>query len=152
MLKGQKDTNMEFNLWISESGPQSWNSVGMWMPVLCQYWGVLVLLISLHIRSMWETICDAKASRKWQGKICTEIPHNTLFWNLVQNNTPPPRKLKFRQILDFGIWLTQNTPSPNWNLGRSWHFEFWLPEPPPPHPSVGWSMWRLIAVSPKDSI
>ena len=27
-------------------------------------------LVSLHIRSMWETICDARASRKWQGKIC----------------------------------------------------------------------------------
>ena len=25
----------------------------------------------------------------------------------------------------FEFWLPQNPP-PNWNLGRSWHFEFWL--------------------------
>ena len=41
--------------------------------------------ISLHIRSMWETICDARPSRKWQGKICATIGKNTLFWDLVQN-------------------------------------------------------------------
>ena len=45
-------------------------------------------LFSLHIRSMWETICDAKASRKWKGKICAQIGQNTLFWNLVQNTSP----------------------------------------------------------------
>ena len=86
----------------------------------CNHWPMNILnrnkelcfeLISLHIRSMWETICDAKASRKWQGRICAQMGQNTLFWNLVQD-----------------------TPPPNWNLGRSWHFEFWLDtiSPPPP--------------------
>ena len=68
------------------------------------------LLISLHIRSMWETICDALAS--WSG------------WEFGS-------KIPVYPILGFG---SQNTPIPppppeNWNLGRSWHFktfQFWL--------------------------
>ena len=47
-------------------------------------------IFSLHIRSMWETICDPRPSRKWQGKIFAQIGQNTLFWDLVQN-TPPPK-------------------------------------------------------------
>ena len=45
---------------------------------------------------------------------------------------PPPRKLKFRQIL--GHFQLQNTPPPeNWNLGRSWDFEYFqLQNTPPP--------------------
>ena len=90
------------------------------------------------------------------------------FW--LPRTLPPP--LKFRQILVFGFWLSRSSPpqfqnsnilswvqiwpfpdhppSKNWNLGRSWHFGFWLSRPPPM--SGSWSMWRLIAVSPKDTI
>ena len=64
--------------------------------------------------------------------------------NLVQNstvypysaiqNTPPPRKLKFRQILalcDFSV--AEYPPPENGNLGRSWHFViFQLQNTPPP--------------------
>ena len=81
---------------------------------------------------MWETICDAKASRKWQGKICAQIGKNTLFWDLVQKPHPHPPKLKFSQIL--ALWVltgTEHDPTPsptplNWNLARSWHFAFWV--------------------------
>ena len=66
-------------------------------------------LICLHIRSMWETICDAKASRKRQGKIFAQIPQNTLFWKLVQKPPPPP-KLKLRQILALWILTSRTTP------------------------------------------
>ena len=69
-------------------------------------------IISLHIRSMWETICDALAS--WSGWKCgwkypSPSPEN---WNLgipwhfmtfqfwPVENTPPP-KLKFRHFLAF---------------------------------------------------
>ena len=69
-------------------------------------------LISLHIRSMWETICNALAS--WSG------------WEFGS-------KIPVYPILGFG---SQNTPLPpkNWNLGRSWHlktFQFWLVENTP---------------------
>ena len=68
------------------------------------------------------------------------------FW-LVEN-TPRPRKLKFRQILafqDFSLLTCGEYPPPphpeNWNLSRSWHFKtfhFWLVEntPPPPTPKL----------------
>ena len=82
------------------------------------------------------------------------------FWLL--QNTPSP-KLKFRQILALWVSTTTEHPIPlpsllpeNWNLGRSRHFEFWQLQNPPPHyyyrQGCSWSMWRLIAVSPKDTI
>ena len=69
-------------------------------------------LFSLHIHSMWETICEAQAS--WSG------------WEFGS-------KIPVYPILGFG---SQNTPPPpeNWNLGRSWHFKtfhFWLVENTP---------------------
>ena len=86
-------------------------------------------------------------------------------------NNPPPPKLKFSQILVLTFQITPPLPNfktliffsesksdlfqipPNGNLARSWHFRFWLSRSPPPPPfSGGWSMWRLIAVSPKDAI
>ena len=151
----------------------------------------LLTMISLHIRSMWETICDAKAYRKCNGKFCAQNPQFTPKLEFGSRTPPPRKKLKFRQILalwvltfqippppqlrswQFGFWLSR-TPPPleNWNLGRSWHFGFWLSRSPPPPqklkfrqflailgfdfpehpPSGGCSMWRLIAVSPKDTI
>ena len=56
------------------------------------------MFFSLHIHSMWETICDAKAS--WSGwKFGSNIQF-TLFWDLVPSLPPPPK-----------IY---------WNVGRSW--------------------------------
>ena len=98
------------------------------------------VLISLHIRSMWETICDAWACWSgWNfGPNSTEYP---LFWNTVSEYPPPPSPRKWKlsesksesfriapenenchrvQVREF-----QNTPPPprKWNLGRSWHFK-----------------------------
>ena len=77
------------------------------------------LLISFHIHSMWETICDALAS--WSG------------WEFGS-------KIPVYPILGFGSQNTPNPPPPtppseNWNLGRSWHFktfQFWLAQNTPP--------------------
>ena len=47
----------------------------------------------------------------------------------------PPPKLKFREILELWVLTWQsNPPHPhpeNWNLGKSWNFEFWLGRVPP---------------------
>ena len=56
--------------------------------------------ISLHIPSMWETICDALAS--WSGwEFGSKIPVDPILGFGSQNTPLPPRKLKFRQILAF---------------------------------------------------
>ena len=79
--------------------------------------GIAFWLISLHIRSMWETICDALAS--WSGwKFGSKIPVCPIlgFGHQPPSPLPPP-------------------PPRNWNLGISWHFktfQFWLPQNPPP--------------------
>ena len=104
------------------------------------------VIISLHIRSMWETICDAWACWSgWNfGPNSTEYPYSELdTWY----PSPPPnwnlgRSWHFKT---FQFWL-QNTPPPaeNWNLGRSWHFnktfQFWLQNTPPP--PKNWNLGR----------
>ena len=79
----------------------------------------LICLISLHIRSMWETICDAQAGFCVNSKFLSKFSRAPVS-GISDQSTPPP-------------------PHENWNLGRSWHFEylqFWLPEFPPP-------LWKL---------
>ena len=95
-------------------------------------------LISLHIRSMWETICDALAS--WSGwKFGSKIP---VYPILGFGHQHPPPTLR---LFTFDLPRIPPPPSPeNWNLGRSWHFktfQFWLaqkphPHPPPPPPTI----------------
>ena len=92
-----------------------------------------VHLISLHIRSMWETICDAWACWSgWKfGANSTEYPYS------VKQNTPPPQKnWNLARSWDFEYFQLQNTPPPeNWNLARSWDFEYFqLQNTPPTHP------------------
>ena len=66
-------------------------------------------MISLYIRSMWDTICDAWAC--WSG------------WKFGANSTEYPYS------------VIQNTPPPeNWNLGRSWDFEYFQLQNTPPAP------------------
>ena len=134
-----------------------------------------IYLLFISLPHVWETICDARASRLWQCKIFAHfaqitiwLPKNTLSpplplkWKvgqilaLVLTNPeyPPPHlKLKFRQNLavwvlttpeytppqlkfrqNLALWVL-TTPEyplpPNWNLDRSWHFEFWLLQNPP---------------------
>ena len=109
-------------------------------------WNSLRTSFSLHIRSMWETICDAlhiPVARNFGSKFL-ECPYSSISGMLVWIIPPPPHE----------------------NLGRSWHFEFelvWSTPPPPKMKiwadlgtlSLSWSgarMWRLIAVSPVDTI
>ena len=88
-------------------------------------------LFSLHIRSMWETICDAWAC--WSG------------WNFGPNSTvypysveyPPPENWNLGRswhLKTFQFSVTEYPPPPNWNLGRTWHlktFQFSVTEYPP---------------------
>ena len=54
---------------------------------------------------------------------------------------PPPWKLKFRQILALWLFSFRITPPlpGNWNLGRSWHFDYSVSEYPPPQ---NWNLGR----------
>ena len=131
------------------------------------------ILFSLHTCSVWETICDARASQASRifGSFCQEYPileycHllpspqmkswpelGTLHFDYP--GIPPfpsPQKWKVGQNLALWVLTTQdNPPPPNEKLARTWHFEFWLPKNPP-RKSCSWSVWRLITVSPKDTI
>ena len=99
------------------------------------------ILISLHIHSMWEIICDALAS--WSGwKFGSKIPVYPILGFGSPEYPPPPTKF---EILSFDHWRIP--PPPNWNLGRSWHFktfQFWPPEntPLPPNWNLGRS-WHF---------
>ena len=75
---------------------------GMWSLKgwYASYWNAF-LLVSTYVEYGRLSVM---ASKMWQGKICAQIGKITLFWDLVQNTSPPI----------------------NWNLDRSWHFEFWL--------------------------
>ena len=95
---------------------------------------------SLHICSMWETICDAWACWSgWKfGANSTEYPYS-----VIQNTTPPPRKLKFSQIL--GLWefsITEYPPPENLNLARFWDFEYFQLQNTPPPPPENWILAR----------
>ena len=116
-------------LWLQESGNRVYRQA---------------CLISLHIRSMWETICDAVASWSgWKfGSKFLECPYSSISGMLVWSAPPPPLKMK--------IWADLGTLSLSWSG---------VPLPPNENYggtlSLSWSgdrMWRLIAVSPVDTI
>ena len=79
---------------------------------IARYWSCQI--ISLHIRSMWETICDAWAC--WSGwNFWSKFYRIPLFWNTVSEYPPPHPE--------------------NENCQRSWHFDFSVSEyPPSPSP------------------
>ena len=76
-------------------------------------------LISLHIRSMWETICDAWAGWSgWKfGPNSTEYPYSA-----IQNTPLPPKNENCQKSWHFDFSVSEYPPPENWNLGRSWHF------------------------------
>ena len=86
-------------------------------------------MISLHIRSMWETICDAWAC--WSG--WKFGPNSTVYPYSAIQNTPPP-KMKIVTNLSTLTFQLQNTPPPPKmkNCQKSWHFNFSVAEYPPP--------------------
>ena len=92
------------------------------------------LLISLHIRSMWETICDAWAC--WSGwkfdPNSTEYPYSA-----IQNTRPPPRKWKLSEILALWLFSCRIPPPPKKNLKFRQILalcQFSVAEYPPPPP------------------
>ena len=91
--------------------------------------------LSLNIRSMWETICDPRPSKARQNFVLklARTPCSGIWYR-----TPPPPPMKSWPNLALWVLITTELPPPNWNLGRSWQFEFWLLQntPPPPHPKL----------------
>ena len=96
-------------------------------------------IISLHIRSMWETICDAWAC--WSG--WKFGPNSTVYPYSAIQNTPPPRKMKIVRNLGTLTFQLQNTPHKNENCQKSWHFDFSVAEYPPPNWNLGIS-WHFV--------
>ena len=86
------------------------------------------ILFSLHIRSMWQTICYAVAS--WSG------------WKFGS-------KIPVYPFLGFGPEYTLPLDSPhhprNENLARTWHFGIWLPQNTPP-PSRKFKFRQILAL------
>ena len=97
------------------------------------------LLVST--RSVWETICDARASKVWLGKYFAQNSLSAptqVFQECWFGPSPPPLPpiWKFRQILALWIWVGLEYPRP----------------PPPENENLGGGVWRLIAVSLKDTV
>ena len=116
----------------------------MYVSIFSKTRGVLYSsnLISLHIRSMWETICDAWACWSgWNfGPNSTEYPYSEIQFQ----NTPPPPKMKIVRDLGTLTFQFQNTPPPqNENCQRSWHFDFSVSEYPPPRK---WKLSEILAL------
>ena len=82
------------------------------------------ILISLPMRSMWETICEAMASSSGMN-LCSkffECPHSSISGMLVWNHPSPS--------------------TTNENLSRSWHFEFELVWSTTPLPKM--KIWAVL--------
>ena len=78
-------------------------------------WEKKKFLVSLHIRSVWETICDAWAGFFTHSKFVSKFsrePLSGISDQRAPSPSPPPRKLKFRQSWHFEFWLLQSTPPP----------------------------------------
>ena len=91
-----------------------------------------------------------------QIKILGKSWHFELSWSGVPYPPPPPPPIEnLGRSWHFEFELVWSMPHPfeNENLGRSWHFEFELVRSTPPPPEFqGACMWRLISVSPVDTI
>ena len=82
------------------------------------------LIISLHIRSMWETICDAWAC--WSG--WNFGPNSTVYPYSVEHPPPPPlppMKIVRKSKSEYRI-----PPPPNENCQR---VQVWVQNTPPPN-------------------
>ena len=104
-------------------------------------------LISLHTRSVWETICDA-----------LHIPVARIFGSELLESPSSSKHLR-------NVGLNPSPLPQNEDFDRSWHFGLsWSGPPPPPPPKcrfgqilafwdyVGTRVWTLIPVSPKDTV
>ena len=116
-------TNFSWMCW-----PKSSRLINKWMNL---YWeaclwnyklvdnGREIFIFSLHIRSMWETICDAWACWSgWNfGPNSTEYPYSE-----IQNTHPP--KIKIWQILQNTPILKFRIPPQNRNLTNSTEYPY----------------------------
>ena len=98
------------------------------------YFGKLVLsrmghIFSLHIRSMWETICDAQASFWLNSKFLSKFSRKR--WPKFTLETPPPSP--FRKTSDLR-WpkFTPEYPPPFWKTSDLRWPKFTPEYPPPP--------------------
>ena len=115
------------------------------------------LFISLHIRSMWETICDAQAGLctvTSDSKICVKILQRAPFWNFRPESLPPPQKWKTSDLRwpkftpeypppmkNFRFEMTKvysGIPPPNEKL-QIWDDQSLLRNTPPPPQVAGGS-------------
>ena len=116
--------------------------------------------------------CTSKLSFQARfPEIFDQILQNTPVLEFGSRTPPPPPEMKI--FPESKSDLTQNTPLPpemkffprvqNWPYTEhpfNWKLIFFPQSktdltqntPPPPPRSGGWSMWRLMAVSPKDTI
>ena len=91
-------------------------------------WTVSNSLFNLHTRSMWETICDTRASRVWHGKIYAHLSSH------YPRIPPSPPKLKFDQNLALWALTTQECVETNRCIPQGYHLVLPVAEV---HSSVG---------------
>ena len=101
-------------------------------------------LISLNIRSMWETICDAQAGFCVNSKFLSKFSRAPLSGISDQSTPPPQWRL---QISVDQVWIRVPPPPPH----EDFRFELTkvqirVPPTPPPVPGRSFSMWRLIFI------
>ena len=84
----------------------------------------LEMFVSLHIRSMWETICVALPHSSYQnlaGRICVQNSLSSplkYFRNVGLDHPPsPPWKCRFGQILALWVWVGLD-PLPKFKFGQ----------------------------------
>ena len=88
------------------------------------------MIFSLHIRSMWETICDAQAGFWLNSKFLSKFSRKPLSGISDQKAPPPPHFGKLQ------IWddqsLLRNTPPPILENFQIWDDQSLLWNTPPP--------------------
>ena len=95
------------------------------MRILVFAW--LAQFVSLHIRSMWETIYDAQAglcTHSSNSKICVQILQKAPFWNFRPESPPPPNEKL--QIWDDQSLLWNTPPMINFRFEMTKVYS-WIP-------------------------
>ena len=78
-------------------------------------------------------------------EILVQILQNTPILKYSFRIPPPPSKMKIVRDLGTLTFQFQNTPPPNENCQRSWHFDFSVSEYPPPPPQK-WKLSEILAL------
>ena len=106
------------------------------------------LLISLHIRSMWETICYAQAGLctvTTHGKICVQILWRAPLWSFSSDSRVPPPMKNFRFEM---TKVYSGIPPPQWKTSDLRWPKF-TPEYPPPNEKLQiWDDQSLLRNTP----